>query len=65
MGISKIRGTIVGVPIIRTIVFWGLYWSPLILGHYHIPIIGNVGLTLSGGPKCHVDQRPQACESTP
>ena len=25
-----------GVPIIRTIVFWGLYWGPLILGNYHI-----------------------------
>ena len=32
----KIRGTILGVPIIRTIVFWGLYWGPLILGNYHI-----------------------------
>ena len=29
----KIRGTILGVPIIRTIVFWGLYWGPLILGN--------------------------------
>ena len=25
-----------GVPIIRTIVFWGLYWGPLILGNYHL-----------------------------
>ena len=25
-----------GVPIIRTIVFWGLYWGPLILGTYHL-----------------------------
>ena len=32
----KIRGTILGVPIIRTIVFWGLYWGPLILGNYHM-----------------------------
>ena len=35
-----------GVPIIRTIVFWGLYWGPLILGKYHIsdgtlPMIRN------------------------
>ena len=29
----KIRGTSLGVPIIRTIVFWGLYWGPLILGN--------------------------------
>ena len=32
----KIRGTFLGVPIIRTIVFWGLYWGSLILGNYHI-----------------------------
>ena len=32
----KIRGTFLGVPIIRTIVFWGLYWGPLILGNYHM-----------------------------
>ena len=25
-----------GVPIIRIVVFWGLYWGPLILGNYHI-----------------------------
>ena len=35
----KIRGTIWGVPIIRTIVFWGLYWGSLILGNYHIGMI--------------------------
>ena len=34
------RGTILGVPIIRIIVFWDLYWGPLILGNYHI---GNNG----------------------
>ena len=35
-GFPKIRGTLLGVPIIRTIVFWGLYWGPLILGNYHL-----------------------------
>ena len=29
-GIPKIRGTFLGVPIIRTIVYWGLYLGPLI-----------------------------------
>ena len=29
-GFSKIRGTILGVPVIRTVVFWGLYWGSLI-----------------------------------
>ena len=28
----KIRGTILGAQIIRTIVYWGLYWGPLVLG---------------------------------
>ena len=32
----KIGGTILGVPIIRTLVFWGLYWGSPILGKYHI-----------------------------
>ena len=27
--------TLLGVPIIMTIVFWGLYWGPPILGNYH------------------------------
>ena len=29
------RGTFVGVPIIRIIVVLGLYWATLILGGYH------------------------------
>ena len=35
-GFPKIRGTFLGVPIIRTIVYWGLYWGPPILGNYHM-----------------------------
>ena len=35
-GFPKIRGTLLGVPIIRTTVFGGLYWGPLILGNYHL-----------------------------
>ena len=27
-GFPKNRGTILGVPIIRIIVVWGLYWGP-------------------------------------
>ena len=37
-GFPKIRGTLLGIPIIRTIVFWGLYWGPDILGNYHMYI---------------------------
>ena len=35
-GFPKIMGTLLGVPIIRTIVFLGLYWGPLFLGNYHV-----------------------------
>ena len=31
-GFPNIRGTILGVPIVRIILFQGLYWGPLILG---------------------------------
>ena len=34
-GFPKTRGTILGVFIIRTSVFGGLYWGPTILGNYH------------------------------
>ena len=36
LGFPKIRGTILRVPIIRTIVYWGLYWGPPILGNYQM-----------------------------
>ena len=29
------RGNLMAVPIRRIIVYWGLYWGPLILGNYH------------------------------
>ena len=35
-GFPKIRGTILGVPIIRIIVFRGLYWGEPTLGNYHV-----------------------------
>ena len=31
-GFPKISGTLLGVPIIRTIVYWGLYWGSPYLG---------------------------------
>ena len=36
-GFPKIWGTLLGVPIVRTIVYWGLYWGSLILGNGHTP----------------------------
>ena len=38
----KIRGTFLGVPIVRIVVFGGLYWGSPILGNYHI---------YTGGPR--------------
>ena len=35
-GFPKIRGTLLGVPMIRIIVFWGLYLGAPILGNYQI-----------------------------
>ena len=36
LGFPKIRGTFAGVPRIRMIAYWGLYWRLLILGHHHL-----------------------------
>ena len=52
-GFPKIRGTLLGVPVIRTIIFWGLYWGPLILGNYHVEIPRDnrrlsIGMTTCG-----------------
>ena len=38
-GFPKIGGTLLGVTIIRIIVFGGLYWGPLILGNYHVSYV--------------------------
>ena len=35
-GFPELGVTFWGVPNIRTIVFWGLYWDPPILGNYQI-----------------------------
>ena len=32
----KIRGALSGVLVTRTLVFWGLYWGPFILGNYRV-----------------------------
>ena len=34
-GFPKMRGTSFGVPILRTMVFWGLSWGLPVLGNYH------------------------------
>ena len=42
-------GTILQVPIIRIIIFWCLYWGPLILGNYHLGVWGCRGVGCRGG----------------
>ena len=39
MRVSQNEGYDFGVPMTRTVVFWGLYWGPLILGNYHMYIL--------------------------
>ena len=48
----QLRVPFFGVPIIGIIVYWGLYWGPLILGNYHMNAKKNVfggGGGLGGG----------------
>ena len=52
MGVSQIRGTILGIPILRTIVFWGLYLGPLIWGICSAALLEAPGLGLYFG---HLD----------
>ena len=48
-GSPKLGVPFLEVPIIRTIVFWGLYWDPSFLGNYHIGIMEkNMGTTIQG-----------------
>ena len=41
-GFPKITGTILGTHIIRTIVFWGLFWDYLLFGNCHFKDVGSV-----------------------
>ena len=59
-GFPKITGTFFGVPILRIIVFWGLYWGSLILGNYHIPL-GCLNVPLF--PKLALLWGIEVCES--
>ena len=41
---SQNQGTIVGIAIIRILVFESLHWGPLILGNYHARALFNKGV---------------------
>ena len=45
-GFPKIRGTLLGVPRIRIIAFWDLYWGPLTLGNYHNDGLKSLGVSI-------------------
>ena len=38
-GIAKIMDIFLGVPAMRIVVTWGLYWGSPILGNYHISLL--------------------------
>ena len=40
----KIRGTFLGLPIMRTIIYLGLYWGPPILGKFHFALFKKCGV---------------------
>ena len=66
LGVPKIRGTILGVPIIRNVVHWGLYWVPLILGNYHFWRFVHEGCKYLEiqGRGCSVDKLSGGCADT-
>ena len=47
-GFPKIRGTFLGVPIIRIIAFGVLDWGPPILGNYHMVQLRNIPKVIPG-----------------
>ena len=47
LGFPKIRGTILGFPIIRITMFWGLDWGPPNERNHHLGF--GVTLTSEGG----------------
>ena len=65
-GFPKIRGTILGVPIVRTLVFLGLYWGPPILGKYQITtqkIAWTAVLANEGATRLLADFKERGCLS--
>ena len=54
-GFPKLGIPFLWVPIIRTIVFWGLYWGSLVLGNYHIYIYMYMRCELSGAMSDNID----------
>ena len=54
-GFPKISDTFLGVPIIRTIVFWGLHWGPLMLGNYRFTLWNNL---VVGSPEVEIFPLP-------
>ena len=53
-GFLKIRGTILAVPIIRIIIFWGPHWDPPIYGNYH--------MTTERFPSLHLQEEANEAE---
>ena len=56
-GVSQNWGYLLGVPTLRLIAFWGLYWSPLILGNYQFTGEGD----LQVHSRCFIRLGRQGC----
>ena len=53
-----------GLPIVRIIIFWGLYWDPPILGNYHIFLRGNVEAGMVSSTRAVVDIQGLGCRDS-
>ena len=52
------RGTLLGVPIIRILVVWSIFWVPPILGNYHIILDRHV-VNCTCSTKAWISSHPQ------
>ena len=73
-GVPQTRGTVLEVPIIRTIVFWGLYWGFRIWGNYHLAAATSTAATAAAAAKAaamtaakiqHDQQSPNSANTNP
>ena len=53
VGVSRNQGTFWRVPVIRSLVCWGLYWDPPIYGKYRVTLDLAAGLMLDRAPSLH------------
>ena len=62
-GFPKIRGTFLGVLMIRTKIFWDLYWGSLIKGNYQISLVSGSEIPRSCKATLPANQRQGSCDA--